>query len=455
MSTINFPSPPSPEQLSSQFRAALKNEQSETVHAMLHVQELPISDVLLAWQCGHEEAVEKLHDWVRQHPVSALEKISRLGERALAEEVMDEIALQSIRQGNYDLLQATLDAGLQSTEMCNARIAALRALALCDNHAIDMLKPDDDTREVARRIVLAQIAAYDLPVNMEGFDRSLLGCEPQIMCQAIAQALRNLGGDEAGKRHLDTLMRMFERATERRNGKDLLQELNEYGHCLIPCGWEDHALAILFYRDPNNQLFCAICNPGMRPCHQERVIAFEVDHTRLDEDILDKICKFKGSREQGFSFYYGELMQELKKNNTAFTQNVASTAPGEQKAENCAYNSMKCALRTMLAFLELSGQPSAQYRSTSKRVRWMAKNFAYLILLDNLTTYKRDSNRHPELVEFAEGKAQKKCDALHKPTRAQVVPCAPQIKRKSAEENASAVPKRQKSTDDVVSQKML
>lgn len=127
---------------------------------------------------------------------------------------------------------------------------------------------------------------------------------------------------------------------------------------LLPSGWEDHAIACLFWKK-----YFIICNRGERPLEQKKhITAYRIDPSKITPLLLKQIRHVgRESCEDKGKFLFTELPKILMSEKDDFCKKLEQMQPSEQKNANCIIANMKQAIRVLLLCEKDKG--SSYYKS--------------------------------------------------------------------------------------------
>lgn len=218
----------------------------------------------------------------------------------------------------------------------------------------------------------------------------------------------------------EELVSAFKKASNTIDPETAAKEIREGKLTIIPCGWEEHAINLVFYKD-----YMAICNRGEGAEGQLSTIeVFKIDPKKVVKALFESIFNFRVNDESefGIDFYYKVIPSKLSPNSNQKPMKddlckllkEERLSPKPQKAQNCPFASAKAALRFALAILclekEVSLDPKKIIGDVIEATKLWSTGARLQFLCEYLEQYSGPDDPRIDLsfIEAAWGKIQKR-----------------------------------------------
>lgn len=350
---------------------------------------------------------------------------NRVGEFSQIDYDLDD-ALMNDDQERVDQL---LNQGAKT--VCSPLIALLQ----CDKNALAQNPPNETDEEIARRKVLAHMARFDTEEDkvsmMRGEKLDLMGSKRPIMYDVMTRSLHEFKQihsslDETKQDILFTAMRNVKDTT--RTPSKIVKELNEKRMCILPLGYEGHAISLVLYKDHDENLYFGVCDADIK----NTIDLYVSDFKGADDKLVEFLKNvFGNSRDVEYSeFNFEKAIASLGGYKCISPDgairvgdnlvdpkifHIESIRPKSQKSGTCSFSSAKCALRLAWALLALEDQPVEQYEEIASQVKNDVKEFSAFLLEGYIKKYTEESTiQDAGLIGHAREKlAKKKARIFH------------------------------------------
>ncbi len=212
------------------------------------------------------------------------------------------------------------------------------------------------------------------PIHYEGWFSPIFYSE-------IAKQIKKTNTLEKGVRK--ELLQAFSKAADPMDSFSTAIAIQRGHLTIIPAGWEEHAIALVFYRG-----YFAICNRGDGVTGHSTAKFFRIDISRIDENLIRKIFSMNfNSDTSGIFYFYNELPTQLAANQNALCLELDRTMYSSlQTVGNCSYASAAGALRAALGLLYTKGRYFLDVTTTSY-VRETSKEILFTQRLGGMEEY--------------------------------------------------------------------
>jgi len=284
---------------------------------------------------------------------------------------------------NWDVAEALFDEGAKGLVRNDKGFTAKTICIFQGYHRLSEKMPyDPNITEFIKRKVVSHFHGFDQTSELQGKKFQLSGAFAPLMHEQIALNLESFflectQPSQFSHRHRQILLEAFYWAGIDNSSDVILERASKRGLTIIPAGWDQHAIDIVFFGS-----YMAICNRGEGiPWRCATIEAFKIAPSLITREIIDKIREqnLKKAVEASEFFYFG-LPKALSKAGVVIQDQrcclLKIMAPKPIKTGICTLACGKAALRCAGILLKTENLHPKNYQDIAKAVKYETKTWS-------------------------------------------------------------------------------